>query len=318
MPHIDVFNGDADGICALHQLRLAEPAQSTLVTGVKRDISLLERVEANRGDEVTVLDISMDKNKPGMIRLLERGARVQYFDHHFAGDIPDHPHLCARIDTSPETCTSLLVDEHLRGRHRPWAVVAAFGDNLDGSARQAAETLDLDDAQLGQLRELGIYVNYNAYGATLDDLHFPPGELFLRIQPYRDPFAFIEADETFAHLRDGYAQDIAKTDTLSPEVEKERCALYVLPAESWARRVSGVFGNRLSHDFPHRAHALLTRLPEGGYLVSVRAPKTTKTGADELCRQFPTGGGRQAAAGINKLPDNLFDEFASKFTELYA
>jgi hypothetical protein len=34
----DVFNGDADGICALVQLRLAKPIQSNLITGVKRDI----------------------------------------------------------------------------------------------------------------------------------------------------------------------------------------------------------------------------------------------------------------------------------------
>jgi len=36
MAYYDVFNGDADGICALHQLRLAEPREATLVTGVKR------------------------------------------------------------------------------------------------------------------------------------------------------------------------------------------------------------------------------------------------------------------------------------------
>ena len=52
----DVFNGDADGICALHQLRLAEPADSELVTGPKRDISLLKRVNAAAGDHITVLD----------------------------------------------------------------------------------------------------------------------------------------------------------------------------------------------------------------------------------------------------------------------
>ena len=45
----DVFNGDADGLCALHQLRLAEPADSELVTGPKRDISLLKRVNAAAG-----------------------------------------------------------------------------------------------------------------------------------------------------------------------------------------------------------------------------------------------------------------------------
>ena len=44
MTHFDVFNGDADGLCALHQLRLAAPVDSVLVTGAKRDIALLQRV----------------------------------------------------------------------------------------------------------------------------------------------------------------------------------------------------------------------------------------------------------------------------------
>jgi hypothetical protein len=48
MTHYDVFNGDADGICALQQLRLAEPGTSVLVTGVKRDIGLLARVDGGR------------------------------------------------------------------------------------------------------------------------------------------------------------------------------------------------------------------------------------------------------------------------------
>ena len=36
----DVFNGDADGICALLQLRLERPLATQLITGVKRDIQL--------------------------------------------------------------------------------------------------------------------------------------------------------------------------------------------------------------------------------------------------------------------------------------
>ena len=44
--NFDVFNGDADGICALHQLRLTYPVSATLITGAKRDIKLLEKVEA--------------------------------------------------------------------------------------------------------------------------------------------------------------------------------------------------------------------------------------------------------------------------------
>ena len=46
MAYIDVFNGDADGLCALHQLRLADPQNSTLITGVKRDIDLVKQVQA--------------------------------------------------------------------------------------------------------------------------------------------------------------------------------------------------------------------------------------------------------------------------------
>ena len=66
----DVFNGDADGICALLQLRLAEPRQAQLVTGVKRDINLLSRLEAGRGDRITALDISLDKNRAGLEQAL--------------------------------------------------------------------------------------------------------------------------------------------------------------------------------------------------------------------------------------------------------
>jgi hypothetical protein len=56
MAHFDVFNGDADGICSLLQLRLAAPIDSVLVTGVKCDTGLLPRVIAQPGDIVTVFD----------------------------------------------------------------------------------------------------------------------------------------------------------------------------------------------------------------------------------------------------------------------
>src|SRR5450631_1352780 len=116
----DVFNGDADGICALHQLRLAAPRASVLVTGAKRDIALLDRVAARAGDTVTVLDISLARNAVALKKLLEEGATCRYFDHHFAGEIPVHPQLEAYIDTAPEICTSLLVDRYLDGRSRIW------------------------------------------------------------------------------------------------------------------------------------------------------------------------------------------------------
>ena len=70
---------------------------------------------------------------------------------------------------------------------------------------------------------------------------------------------------------------------------------------------------RLDHPSVDRAHALLSRLPEGGFVVSVRAPLRHPRGADELCRRFPDGGGREAPAGINRLPDDVYDECVKAF-----
>ncbi|GAK84104.1 hypothetical protein JCM19238_1667 [Vibrio ponticus] len=74
--HYDVFNGDADGIISLLQLRLANPQHSQLVTGVKRDIQLLESLTLQSEDSLTVLDISMSRNQQGLLRALECGVKV--------------------------------------------------------------------------------------------------------------------------------------------------------------------------------------------------------------------------------------------------
>ncbi len=313
----DVFNGDADGICALQQLRLAEPAESTLVTGVKRDIALLERVQAGRGDRVTVLDVSLDKNRDALLRLLGAGARVLYLDHHFPGEIPEDPHLEAVIDTDAAVCTSLLADRRLGGRYRAWAVTGAFGDNLHDSALVAARTLEISGRDLDTLRELGTLLNYNGYGATVEDLHFHPAELFRRLHPYADPLAFAARDEAFARLRAGYEDDMRRAQRMEPRYADEHVAVWVLPAEPWARRVGGVFANELARGHPGRAHALLTAKPEGGYVVSIRAPLSRREGADALARQFPTGGGRAAAAGINHLPEEDLERFVAAFRRAY-
>jgi len=171
--YYDIFNGDADGICSLHQLRLAEPREATLITGVKRDIRLLDRVAEVRGAELTVLDISLDSNRTALLQLLE-SCQVFYVDHHYAGELPLSPNLIAHLDPSPEICTSLIVDTLLGGRFRGWAVAAAFGDNLHASARKAAATLALTESQVERLRELGELMNYNGYGREVADLHVPP------------------------------------------------------------------------------------------------------------------------------------------------
>jgi len=304
MANIDVFNGDADGICSLIQLRLAEPQDSVLVTGIKRDINLLEKVKPSVGDAVTVLDISMQKNQTHLLRILSTGAKVFYADHHNPGEIIEHPALETHIDTSPSTCTALIVDQYLNGQFQLWAITAAFGDNLSQVAFKLAGEQGLDDGEVSVIQELGIYLNYNGYGASLDDLFFHPAELYKACVKHGSPLDFIEQNqEVFKTLRDGYHQDIKSARTQSFFHETESVAALRLPAEKWARRVSGVFSNQLSNEYPDRAHAILTEKEDGDYLVSIRAPQSQLEGADEIAGRFKTGGGRKGAAGINSLKE---------------
>ena len=320
MKYIDVFNGDADGICALLQLRNATPLDSELVTGVKRDIKLLARVEATAGDQVTVLDISLDSNREGLEQLLEKGADVKYFDHHFAGDtLMEHANLSTHINTAADCCTSTLVNLHLEGAFQHWAIVGAYGDNLKKVGKALSIASGLDEEQRDQLERLGTYMNYNGYGATVEDLHFSPAELYLAMKDYASPFEFFEKGKaTFDKLEQGYLQDMANAEKTAAMHETSASAAFMLPNEAWSRRVSGVYGNALANEFPDRAHAVITEREAGGYLVSVRAPLNNKTGADEICRQFPSGGGRKAAAGINELPEDQLQSFLDTLDAFYA
>ncbi|MCH2189353.1 MAG: DHH family phosphoesterase [Gammaproteobacteria bacterium] len=315
---IDCFNGDADGICALTQLRLHKPIESQLISGVKRDINLLSRVDAGPQDQITVLDVSLDKNRKDLNRLLHTGAAVFYCDHHFAGDIPDSNNLQTIINSSADVCTSLLINKYLDGAFLDWAVVGTFGDNLKRSATILAKPLGLSSEQLRQLEKLGIYLNYNGYGASLEDLYFHPDALFQRTVQYSSAFDFINEDkETFGVLEEGYHDDMRKADASDLIYDNSSVSIYQLPNQSWARRVSGVFGNELANANPNKAHAVLTEKGNDELLVSVRAPLHNKYGADEVCRQFQTGGGRAAAAGINALPLDQIDNFIQTLSDYY-
>lgn len=314
----DVFNGDADGICALLQLRGAEPRETTLITGVKRDINLLSRVDAGPGDRVTVLDVSMDKNSDGLSRCLTAGAEVFYVDHHYPGDIPSHEGLKSIINEAPDVCTAVLVNGFLRGAHIDWAIAGAFGDNLKTTARSLAKGTDFSDAEIRALEELGTYINYNGYGPSIEDLHFDPEQLYRKLADSDGPLDFVGSSGDFRRLQEGYRGDMELAAALQPSHISPGAAVYMLPDQPWARRVSGVFSNDLASDNPARAHAVLTLKDNGNYLVSVRAPLNNKQGAAELCMQFPTGGGRAAAAGINDLPAGQLDAFVTAFSDCYS
>jgi len=321
--HFDVFNGDADGIIALLQLRLSkqkqQPSESTFITGVKRDISLLKQVDVNTATSVTVLDISLEKNKDALVQLLDKDVNVFYVDHHRTGDIPQSDKLTSLLDTDANTCTSLLVNQYLDSEFVPWAIAAAFGDNMEASAEALAKKNNLTATEQSLLKELGVYINYNGYGRSVDDLHFHPADLVNKLVNYVDPFTLInEEGSVFSQLKTAYLTDMNKAQRADVLVENSSFKAVQLADEAWARRVSGVFGNELANSSPNKAHAVLTLNADNTYTVSLRAPLNNKQGAGDVCASFPTGGGRAAAAGINALPQEMLSDFFDSVSKYYS
>ncbi len=313
--YVDVFNGDADGITALHQWRLANPVESTLVTGVKRDILLLENIPAIDDQELTVFDISLKSNRKFLDSHLMRESRITWFDHHQAGaPVPEHPCLTLHVDLAPNTCTSYIVNSLLEGKYLKWAVVGAFGDSLRQLGEELAEKAGCTESERQELEELGTLINYNAYGDSVEDLHFAPLKVYLEMKNFIDPSDFFRSSELCKGLRQGFKDDFSNLKDVRIEDFQSGGAISYLPDEKWARRLIGTYANQLSSESPDRPHAIL-RKKAGGWLVSVRAPETNPVGADTLCSSFETGGGRPKAAGINMLPDEQLSKFVDKFRQ---
>jgi hypothetical protein len=269
-------------------------------------------VPAQAGDEVLVCDISMDRNREALLRLLDRGVRVRYFDHHAAGEVPEHPGLQAHIDLASGVCTSMLVDRWLHGRFRAWAVVGAFGDNLRDAAERLAAEIGMDPGDRERLRRLGTAINYNAYGEDERDVHIAPARLYPLLARYRDPLEFV-ARESVAHEIDALrCADLARAMEQAPWWQGDTGVVYLLPDAPWSRRVIGSLANELAGAAPGRAHAVARRCADGTLTVSVRAPIDAPGGAHELCRRFG-GAGRERAGGIDGMPEERLEAFVQEF-----
>jgi hypothetical protein len=317
MTHFDVFNGDADGLCALHQLRLVFPTKSVLITGVKRDIALLKRIKPHKGDSITVLDISFEVNRPEIFTLLQKGVEIDYFDHHECNFLPIHTGLRTYIDTSPTVCTAILVDQFLSGRYRLWTIVGAFGDNLIEPATTLSKHFSLNFDQQRILRQLGFYLNYNSYADTEDDLIIHPADLYQRLHHYADPFEFVLKEAIVEQLRSTYTEDIRYAMNCDHYAESTSYQIIILPDERWSHRIRGAFANTAINKNPNRACAILSNNKKGGYTVSVRVPRLSKVTAGQFCKNFVTGGGRATAGGINNLDITSFDEFVQLFQSYF-
>lgn len=318
MDLIDVFNGDADGLCALMQWRLSYPAEARLVSGVKRDNALLRRVDSGVGKTLLVLDINFQNNRADVARLLADGARIRYFDHHHPGERLQHPALALTVDESPEVCTSLLVHRAIAGAQPAWAVAGAFGDNLPMVAGRLAEVSGFDRERTASLRQLGELLNYNGYGSALADLHFDPVVLYGVLREYGDPFSFVAAAEAYVTLREGYQDDMAAIGAVQPATRGAGGVIYMLPDRAWARRAIGVWANALSQQDRARAHLIFCPDGRGTYTASVRAPQQHPYGAASFCGRFAGGGGREAAGGITRLDAAAIDEISAAFLAHFA
>ncbi|NLZ16405.1 MAG: DHH family phosphoesterase [Desulfobulbaceae bacterium] len=316
------FNGDADGLCALQQLRLHQaielPVLPRLITGVKRDVGLLARISEVQGRRIAVLDISLDKNREALQRLLTNANRVIYIDHHYSGKIPASSLLQTHIDPSPQTCTAFLVNQLLQGQFTAWALVGAFGDNLILQAKTLAKQLGVDSSSCEQLQQLGTLLNYNSYGETIEDLHVDPIELSCEMRPYADPLHFLHQSALVPLIRVGYQEDSQHLRVCTAQEIFKGGRFFMLPDTAWARRISGIFANHCAVEKPYCAHAIAQQQRDGTLRISVRAPLKSPMGADTLCRIFPGGGGRAAAAGINNLPAPELDRFLAVFRQHFS
>ena len=279
------YNGDADGICSMVQWGLVHGIDGNTVTGVKRDIELLKKISSEDGDEIIVMDISLARNHSKASELIQSGIKMTWFDHHLAGE--PIVGLEAHIDTSSDVCTARIVESYL-GVKSDWAQVALHGDGLS------------EHSSKPEFKELGELLNYNGYGADLEDLHFHPDELMRICLESETPASFLQTP-TFEALRNGFNTDMENVDSV---VEID--GVYMLPNEAWARRVVGVMAHRINSTGPG-PHVIA--IDKGDVLqISLRG----RNGIGEICAMFG-GGGRETAGGIDALPK---DEITALMNEV--
>jgi hypothetical protein len=309
-----VYNGDADGLCAANQYLLEKKSHIELISGVKRDIALLDKIVTIQSSHITVFDIAVKNNLSSLKKLLGQHCKILWFDHHISAEIPQHSNLTTHIDTRPTVNTSSIVYQYFQNRFHSWAVAGLFGDNLHKAAYELAQSIGFNNEKTSCLKELGELLNYNAYGASVEDLYYDPECLLPQLNQFVDALDFIKSTSIVSTLREGLINDMNSAISIQPIAPQ----VFILPDEKWSRRVIGHYANSLVKNNPDLAYAVLVKNnSENSYVVSIRSPSHTTKTAASFCLKFPTGGGRSIAAGINHLPFDQFDDFVKAFCEYF-
>lgn len=315
--YYDLFNGDADGIVSLHQYRMHFPQHSHLITGVKRDVELLRHVTTVTNSCVTVFDVSHKTNKEHARQVLANNNRLVWFDHHQAGMYIPDDNMSMNIDSSPSCCTSMLVDTHVDGLYRPWAIVGAYGDNLHDVVKEMCPLAYLDAHKLSMLQEIGETLNYNGYGNVESDLTVHPKDVYIDLSKYESPFDYRNQSLVYDKIFHQKCMDSRELETSDVLHQCDAGKIILLPDSKASVRFSGIYSNRLSLNNPDQAFVILTSVDADTYRVSIRAPYNRPYGACSLAENFTTGGGREKAAGVNTLPKNKLKLLISLFEQQF-
>ena len=312
--YYDFFNGDADGMISTHVYRTFIPKDTIKFTGMKRDIKLLRHATRISDSTLTVFDVSLKSNDDYVERTLQNNNHIRWFDHHDPGTVDFGKRVQTNIDTDPDCCTAIIVDKYTDGLYRPWTIAAAFGDNLHQQAEEMNPNMSQE--RMDTLRTIGETLNYSGYGNSEDDLIAQPIDVYEDMAQYRNPFNYFRRSRLFHSIHDQMLADKEQLSRSTVLFDEEFGMVVQLPDTVASSRYSGIYSNALAMNNPDKAFAILT-INGDDFKVSIRAPINRPTGAVTLANQFPTGGGREKAAGINVLPQNKIHEFYNHFKETF-
>lgn len=316
-PLVFLFNGDADGLTAQHILGLTLGAPDLRITGWKRDVHLLRRLPPMAAGRIHALDISLRQNLDVLPAVLGQGnVEITWYDHHDPGEPPAHPRLHLHIHQAPGTCTAAIVHAVCGRAHPLWAAMAAFGDNVPATAEALVKDAGAGAEAAARLRQAGILLNYNAYGEKPGDVLYEPADLAVRMAAFRSALDFAAEAALFDPLEAQFLADQARFEGLAALVDAPASRAFLVPDEPWARRFAATWANARILAHPQEALAMIHPRADGTFSVSIRAPRRAEghaPSAADLAAEFPTGGGRKLAAGINILPASDFERFLERF-----
>ena len=85
-------------------------------------------------------------------------------------------------------------------------------------AMNMAKSENLNEEQTTLLKQIGLVVNYNSYGQTVDDLFFPPEEIAKAVKACgSDIFRFTEQSDIFPTLLENFSADMSSAVCQEPE-----------------------------------------------------------------------------------------------------